>query len=485
MSYKLKIGSGAAVTFQSLGIQNATFEEDVEGRSFLTLETRATLSSSGIIAPFQAVTLLDSSDTVRFKGWLDEAPRRASGESQSISYRLTGPHRWLARANFVQQRGGLVVLGGMAGSQQSAPQSFSQAVADVAASALEAFPNAFALTGQSVFSHQIPVRLRSDVDCLTSLLSLISFAPSAVLWWSYDSNGFPTLNVGNGLGSAQKSLSTATHLISQTQLNPRYDLLADRVTVYYISRNVVAGSESSASAGDAASLGANRKLIFSYETTVLNNLPSAGIASALAAWHQTLHIDGTATMQQIDWSDRPGIIYGFAGADLSHFASYTTLLHTLARNLFTGESVLKFGVLPGKTLFKVADLDNGAGPTPGTHSGWVSLSSETAARVNDLVDNLSSSSGPLTPQDISGLSGIVDALNGTEEAEGLLEAFNSLKERVDGLDEQLNGMNSIPDQISAIQGAFGALTLNVTKTTLVSCGGTQLAVVTDAAIQQS
>lgn len=387
MAYKLKIGTGSAATFAALGITAAQLECDAEARSSLTLETAAALGSAPIIAPFQRVLLYDSADTVRFAGWLDEAPRSARGESHRVTYRLSGPHRWIARANFVQSRGGLVILGGTAGSESTAPVAFNAAVTSVLDTALASYSGAFAYAGQNTFTHQIPARLRADVDCLTALLSLVAFAPSAVFWWTYDSSGNPTLNLGNGIGSADKTLSTATHAISAAEVNPRYDLLADVVKVYFVSGNVVSSEQTATSAGDAAALGANRTVLFSYDTTVLNNIPSAGIAAALADWHQTLHIDASATRHDVDWTDRPGHIYAFSGTDLAQFTGYKSILHTISRDLFSETTSLELGVIPGKTLFKVNDLDQSGGNTV-THAAAPAFSPSQVSSLSSLQDSL-------------------------------------------------------------------------------------------------
>ena len=438
MPYKLQIGAGTPQTLESLGVNSATLECDAEARSSLILETAGTLGSAPIIAPFQRVLLYDASDTVRFAGWLDEAPRSASGEAHRVTYRLSGPHRWLARANFVQSRGGLVILGGAAGSEATAPVAFNTALTSVLDTALTSYSGAFAYAGQNTFTHQIPARLRADVDCLTALMSLVAFAPTAVFWWTFDGSGNPTLNIANGIGSAHKTLSTATHSISAAELNPRYDLLADVVKVYFVSGNVVSSEQVASSAGDAASLGANRTLLFSYDTTVLNNLPTAGIAGALAAWHQTLHIDASATRHDVDWTDRPGHIYGFGGADLSLFAGYKSILHTISRDLFAETTTLRLGVIPGKALFKINDLDQGGGNNV-THAAAPVFSSGQVDRLKDIAANLTSGSGPLQIPDIEGLE---EALENTTPPTGLTIAD------IEGLQEALDAKLTVAAPIA-------------------------------------
>ena len=414
MAYKLQIGAGSSQTLESLGVNSATLECDAEGRSSLLLETAGSLGSAPMIAPFERVLLRDGDDEVRFAGWLDEAPRSASGEAHRVSYRLSGPHRWLARANFVQSRGGLVILGGAAG-MESSPVSWHNAFVAVVDSALTSYPGQFGYATEHTFWHEIPARLRADVDCLTALLSLVSFAPTVVFWWSYDSAGNPNLHLGNGVGSADKTLSTSTHAISQAEVNPRYDLLADVVKVYFVSGNVVGGEEVASSAGDAAALGANRTVLFSYDTSVLNNIPSAGISGELAAWHQTLHIDASATRHDVDWTDRPGHIYGFGGADLAPFAGYKSILHTISRDLFAETTTLRLGVIPGKALFKINDLDQGGGNNV-THAAAPLFSAAQVDRLKDIAANLTSGSGPLQIPDIAGLE---EALENTTPPTGL------------------------------------------------------------------
>ena len=386
MGYLLKIGTGAPATLASLGIESATLECDAIGRSSLTLEAAASLADAPIIAPFQKCELLDDEEAVLFAGWLDEAPRSARGSEHRASYKLTGPHRWLERSNFAQSRAGLVILGGSAGSVQTDPQAFYASAAEILDQALAIYPGAFAYTGTSSFTHETPTRFRADVDCLTALDSLLGYAPTAVLWWTYPA-GVPTLNIGASAATADKTLSTATHQISAAELNPRYDLLHDTVTVYYVSAGTVSGAETSGPGGEAQALGAARTKLFTYDTSVLNNYPAAGMAAQFAAFYQRLHIDGEATRHDIDWTDLPGHVYGFVGADFAQFSDRTAVCHTLRRDLLAGTTRLELGVMPGKLLYKINDIDSTAPATTGSTYSAASYEATIPKKVTDWVSD--------------------------------------------------------------------------------------------------
>ncbi len=411
MAYQLKIGTGDPATLASLGIASAALECDAAGRSSLALESAASLADAPIIAPFQKCELQDAEGAVLFAGWLDEAPRSARGDAHRASYKLAGPHRWLARANFAQSRAGLVILGGQAGSVQTDPVAFNAAAAEILDQALAIYPGAFSYTGASTFGHQVPTRFRADVDCLTALDSLLGLAPAAVLWWTYPA-GVPTLNIGAAAATADKTLSAATHEISAAELNPRYDLLHDTVTVYYVSGGTVSSAETSGPGGDAQTLGANRTKLFTYDTSVLNNYPSAGLAAQFAAFWQRLHIDGEATRHDIDWTDRPGHVYGFAGEDFAQFAARTAVCHTLRRDLLAGTTRLELGIPPGKLLYKLGDIDSAPPATTGSTYSAASYEVTIPQKLADWA------SGGIPQTDVKG------ANTGYTLADDLAEKFS-------------------------------------------------------------
>lgn len=378
MLHKLIIGeSGTPQTFADLGIVQARHKVDATGFSSLELEVTGDISSAFIIQPFQVVSLVHYPDPVgspttyqtRFVGWMDASPRQASGDRETVRYVLNGPHRFLERANYVQSRAGLAILGGSAGwAEQTAPQPWNASAEEIFGIAYALYPITFNAAATPLI-FETPTRFRADVSCATALSNLMAFAPSAVVRWSHAAPGESEAEIRTFPGSPNKTLSATGLDLSAASLNARYDLLADTVVVYFMRDNEVAGNDNAESAGDAATLGADRKVIFTYDTGVLNNLPAAGIAAALAAWYQKLHIDGSATKEAVDWTDFPGDLYSFAGTKFAHYAAYSTELHTVERDLMAERTTLTFGVMPGRTIFKVNDFDTGAVPAVSTFAG--------------------------------------------------------------------------------------------------------------------
>lgn len=375
MSYTLQIGAGSAQTFSALGIAGATITEDAAGQAAMELEADHLISDPAIIAPFQRVVLRDAG-IVRFVGWMDSAPYVARGSSERVGYRLAGPHRWLDRATFTQSRAGLALLGGSAGAGLNQnPAPISEAIIEVLTAALEKYGGAFAYTGATTFDHKIPMERRMDVKCWQALRALLGYAPTAVLWWSYGSGGDetkPVLHIADGDHAADRILSPATHEIPESQLNPKYDLLADTVTVYYVKEGILSDPQTAGPGGDAQDLDANRELVFTFDAGSLYNVPEEGLAAALAKWHQTLHIDGTANRLSIDWNEHPGDVVGFSG-DFIKFSGYRSQVYSLTRDLFNESTSLALGVMPGKEMVPVSqradnvnssEIPSGGGGSP-------------------------------------------------------------------------------------------------------------------------
>lgn len=373
MAYTLEIGSASPATLGALGISEATLSENVLGEAALELKAPSGLNEAAIIAPFQKCILRDTSNTIRFIGWLDTAPRRAEGRSASVTYTLSGPQRWLQRQYYSQGRAGFVILGGTAGSgTTTAAQAFSAAYYS-AVSGLGAITTQTEAEVAAIFPHTIPNRFRSDVTVYDAVSSLLAFAPTAVLRWSYPSTT-PKLELARVDTTIDAYLDGSVHKIISAGLNPRYDMLADSIVVYFVRGDSVVGSSTygpqygKGLGGDAGAFGANRLVVQTYDCSVINNLPSSGIAQVLAPWHQRLHIDGEVKKQGIDWSDRAGQLLGFTGSTFANFLSWSTLCSEITRDLFSETTTLKLGVLPQKNVYKIGDYDTGVAPSAQTHA---------------------------------------------------------------------------------------------------------------------
>ncbi len=366
MNFTLQIGEGDEQSPSALGIGAATLIEDVSGGSQLQLGTSQSITEASIIAPFERVILRESG-TIRFIGWLDQAPRSATGQNHQSSYTLTGPHRWLDRATFAQTLAGLALIGGTAGAAANqTPKALSVVLPEILDAALAAYPGKFIYTGANTWTHEIPVERRLDSTCLQALRAAMGYAPAGAMWWTYGIPGDetkPVLNIAAASSTADATLSTETHDIDAAKLTPRYDLLADTISAVFIKDGAIASTDTVGPGGEAFALSASKTLTFTFDTGTLYSVPAHGIAAALADWYQRLHIDGQASKLSLDWTDRPGQVIGFAGS-LAAFSARKTLLHTVTRDLFAEKTTLTLGVIPGKNVYPVSqrsDENNGSG----------------------------------------------------------------------------------------------------------------------------
>jgi hypothetical protein len=371
MSYTLQIGSAEPVELEALGVRDAVLREDMQGGADLRLVVGAELSATALGSPFSKCILWDG-EFPRFIGWLDGWSRGAAGNEATVEYVIAGPMRWLERANFVQGRAGLAILAGAAGDGAPGdPQAWNVSLGEIVQKAWDGGGDGEFLYDEfsPAFEHETPTNFRADVSCREALATLLTFAPGAVVRWDWvePETGVwkPLLKVEALAGSATRNLSLSVMDLSRAGLNPRFDLLAEEVEVFYLRGNEVAGSDTAASAGDAATYGSGRKIIATYDTNALNSVPADGVAAVLAAWHQRLHVDGAVTREGIDWNERCGDVLGFDGMTVPELADRTTALHTLTRDLLAERTEMQLGVMPGRAIFKVKDYDGGRSPVSG------------------------------------------------------------------------------------------------------------------------
>ena len=406
MSYTLAIGSASPVSLDSLNINGAVLDSNSDGEDALTLSIHEDISSAQLIAPFQKCTLRDSGGTIRFIGWLDSAPSRATGRSQTSIYRLDGPMRWLKRIPYSQSRAGLVILGGSAGSGAvSAPVDYSVAVADICASASSYINPPTGVAGLYPFT--IPPRFRSDITCYDALQSVFKLTPSASIQWDYTTT-LPTLNIIKSETSIVRYINAATYQLTSADLRPRYDLLADTIQIMFVRDNQPNGSyiygvANGDAAGDAGALGANRRVWITYDVSVINSLPSTNIAQILSPTYFYLNIEGSVKKPTISWDDKAGDILGFSGTTLTRFASYRTLCSVVSRDLYQEETTLSLGILPTKLLYKVTDFDTGtpSGAAPHNNSPPISVDVPNVVTCPDNTDSPSTTTacGSVTHED--------------------------------------------------------------------------------------
>jgi hypothetical protein len=151
--------------------------------------------------------------------------------------------------------------------------------------------------------------------------------------------------------------------ISEASINPRYDLLVSEVKINYMRDNAVAATQTSTLTGtDAQNLGANRSVSYTFDTSSVLNVPTAGLANAILSHRGRLHVDGSATRHDINWDDVAGSTWGFQGAQLSAVANFRTILHSITRDLFAETTRMDFGVPSTFAIYEKynrSDFDRG------------------------------------------------------------------------------------------------------------------------------
>lgn len=363
MAYALQIGSASPVDLATLNITSAVHTENCEGETFLEITIPLALNSASPIAPFEKCILWDTSVTPnqrRFIGWLDSSPRKATASSEEMVFQLTGGQRWLQRQYASQNFAGFVVIGGTArANTNDVPALAFGNVVEGLVTQVSQVLGPSAASVNAAFGHTVPIRYRSDVSVWDALNTVMTLTPDAVLRWTYPSSTQPLLNIyrKDSTTAVDVTLNASVYQLTSATLNPRYDLLADSVNVYYMDGDSIRALVISGPAGDAATLGANRTLVFTQDVTAINNVPNNLAAEYLASWYQRLHIDGSVSKQSIDWSDYAGMLCGFSGTLFSQFTSYKTLATTLKRDLFHNTTDIDLGVLPQKVIYKLRDYD--------------------------------------------------------------------------------------------------------------------------------
>lgn len=361
------VGPSSPQTFAELGITAATLTEINTGESSLEITLEGDFTTELPIAPFKPALYRDADGTPRWIGWLDQAPRAEDGNGRRITLRLAGPHRWHTRAvmgfTTSYNRGGMSFIGANAGEGSLPPIPFADAWNSLLAQTGYQYSTQAPWNADFPITGDVPPIARADIDVFSALQELISYCPQVSLRWMPDPDYSPgnynpfRLDATDIPAVPDAFLSTATHALSAASFNPRYDLLYDKITVYYIRDNELAATESTGPGGDAAALGANRTKVLTFDTTASSDLPDEGLADILAAYFQRLHLDGRATAARIDWDEKPGGLYGFTGANLAALHGHTTVLHTISRDLFRETTEYTFGVRPEAKIWRPGNQD--------------------------------------------------------------------------------------------------------------------------------
>lgn len=423
MAYKLKIGDTTS-TLQDLGIVEAIYEEDMDGSTSLRLTVAQSFQSAPIIAPFQRCDLYEEPDewtsNWRFSGWLDEAPRFIDGSSESVQYTLNGPMRQLERTMVSQSLGGLALLGGAAGSR-SDPMTLSDAITAL-------LSDTFTGLGWGLWvgsgGNQIPARQRSDVSLADALRTLMTFAPGVAIKWQYGVTDDAPAGIGMRLSSGYgEEFNLAQHTFFAVSVNPRYDLLYDRVTIHWMREGHLAATHTVKFDGtDADLLGANRTKTYTFDTDSMLSVPEPGLHDALAGWYGRLRIDAEISRDGVDWDD---VVIGekqfFVGTRFAGLPPWSdSPLIAITCDLIKNTSHYRLGASEKEIIYDLAnrtDYDKAAGNISGTAGVFTGLpdtfSPSEIAKLKDWTGG--AIDGDINPADVKGLEDALENLENLQE----------------------------------------------------------------------
>lgn len=355
-------------TLGASGISAAQLITTQEGTDTLTLTAPAAIDSDSLLDPFEELILTDGG-TTRFRGWLDQAPRAATGGQQTLAYTLAGPMRWLERTTYgTTETGGKDVLGLPTTESPTAATPLDTVIRRILARVDTDTESAITWTDsdldEGIFQHEIPPEVRRDNNCADLLRRALKFAPTVAYWWDYSSTT-PRLRFKDiATNTADKTLATSGYAISQATINPRFDLLHNRVRISWQKQNDIVRTDLTASSGNAHTLGANRIYAQTFEVGRYN-IPTAGLADVLQKHVSKLHVDATATLEALDWTHRPGLLWAF-GAPFAppSLPTAKSFGYEVTRDLFARRQTLSLGVPPSHGIYKLSDGNNDNPPPP-------------------------------------------------------------------------------------------------------------------------
>lgn len=408
MSLTLQIGGASAVELSTLGITAATLTTNHQGLDSLTLATNRRLSDSALIAAFTKCILREGS-TIRFIGWLDQAPR-AAAPAQTLTYILAGPWRWLTRAYYLDDKtieaealadaSGLYRLGAKLTDGSDDHIAVATQLLDILNFARTDSSNAFniATFPEGFFNIEIPWESRVDDLCSSAAAALLSYTPTAAAWWTYPA-GIPTLNFADTAGAAASQTLTTGTIGTVPTLNPRYDLLRDTVKIIYLQQNASGENTRTvrtvASAGDAATLGAAMAQLYTFALQENEPLPDTGLENALAAWHQRLHIETSAQYRGLDWTRLAGEAWTFAGP-FAEWAGKLAICQTITRDLFARTETITLGPPAAPSTYRLTKRSTpgpSSEPEPPTGTLTIAITGLPSGLISDAKWSVGEMSG--------------------------------------------------------------------------------------------
>lgn len=362
MSYTLN-----NVSFEDLGIESATLTRSGAAVDSLVVTIKGGIEAEQKFAANAQVLLrevLDNGSTaIRFRGWMDDAPRRLAGGGM-WTYTFNGPQRWIELANYEQdfktiqksEAGEVIVVNNgalgltMLGRDVSVEgEQGHVSLKDALAAVLD-----FAIADQGHFTHQITATLeprvpwepRQDDNCMNAARALLKWSPLTIWRWN-DAK----LEVLTPTTVGMKSLIAAGVEMRDVQLRARDDLLCLRTRIKYLRKGQTTAQGTSyatqidlATGGEGAARFSTRTAACTIYLEEGEDFPEPGIAAEFHKFAGKLHITAQATLRGINWANKPGDMWS-ANGGLGH-EEHPSVCQTIIRDLFRNNEVLVLGV-PG------------------------------------------------------------------------------------------------------------------------------------------
>jgi len=283
--------------FSELGLGNLT-------RSLSSAATD-TVRFTAVGAAFDSDALFQYRQTVSIKrdgvqwflGSVTKVPRSGSGPSESLSYEVSGPWRWLeecvyqqawsvwsaSEKKLTQVTKSRVVLGQGTGGQRLTTGQQIQAVLEYAASR-----GAPIAVGAIDADMELPFDEQVDVYCSQAIMAMLRMHPDCVCWWDYTTPS-PTFHCRRRSALQAVSIPLSEH--ESVSIVARNDLVIPGCVVRFEQTNTV-------STDDPDGSGPLQARDVTYNTVVEQ---TAGDASHLAAVVSTIQLAGSRRTSFSQW----------------------------------------------------------------------------------------------------------------------------------------------------------------------------------------
>lgn len=364
LNYSLQIGTGPVTPFASLPITTAALRRSTWADDALQLATSELVDAPDLIPAFARVRLYEiqtnGSATLRFTGWLDQAPRRATATDEGKTYTLTGPRRWLDRLSYDPP---VTVFGGTLLGYDDTEEKRSRIHEQVSAVRTYANSGGASLASPPTtgpWALYVPWESFQNVNCLQALQSLLRWLPA----WCLVSDESTNLTWRDTLTSTTHAAADLLTDGRALSLNPLYELLRSGVTIRYQqlvedqddrTQQVLETTTDAATGGQGQTLGADRIELVVVPLDPTETRPANGLAAEYLRWVGKLQIATQLTTSGPRWNVEPGHRLAFSGL-LSQWSSYDAVIQVIERDLFTDTLTLTTGPRRHLGLDQLLDL---------------------------------------------------------------------------------------------------------------------------------